>query len=155
MLKNENNDDLISRKVNEEYIYFIQLWRELTDSRTLDSYQAKLLYIISAFKELIEVIKNTLNSSYSTDHNIEACKDELSDLVSGDLILKKHYPDLQKIIIKQLHISSKQFYEEPLFISSSPKAMSYPPRYPLLTVSPLPPFGDPSSILLRNLHISL
>lgn len=112
MLKNENNDDLISRNVNEEYIYFIQLWRELTDSRTLDSYQAKLLYIISAFKELIEVIKNTLNSSYSTDHNIEACKDELSDLVSGDLILKKHYPDLQKIIIKQLHISSKQTNEK-------------------------------------------
>ena len=47
------------------------------------------------------------------------------------------------------------FFWGGLFISSSPKAMSYPPRYPLLTVSPLPPFGDPSSILLRNLHISL
>lgn len=42
MVKGSNNIDLQQKNVDSKYFYFFQLWQELTDSRTLDSYQFKI-----------------------------------------------------------------------------------------------------------------
>lgn len=50
MKKKLNNDDLDERDVDTKYYLFYQIWSELTDEKTLDTYQFKIMNTISALE---------------------------------------------------------------------------------------------------------
>ena len=67
MLKRNNNADLIKLEIDEMYHLLYQTWKELTDRRTIGSYQYKIMNSISALRELYDVIGLTLDGTYSTN----------------------------------------------------------------------------------------
>lgn len=58
MLQASNNSKLALRGINEEFYLFYQVWQELLEQRTLDTYQYKVLYSLKAIEELISVLEN-------------------------------------------------------------------------------------------------
>ncbi len=52
MTKNCNDLDLTGNGVDSKFILFYQLWKELTDKRTLDSYQFRVMNTLSVLEEL-------------------------------------------------------------------------------------------------------
>ncbi len=52
MTKNCNDLDLTGNGVDSKSILFYQLWKELTDKRTLDSYQFRVMNTLSVLEEL-------------------------------------------------------------------------------------------------------
>ena len=103
MLKNENNAELQSQQIDDKYIFLFQLWRELTSSFTLDSYQYRLMNTISALEELSSVIKHTLDGSYNSDHNITDCKRELLSIIEKDILLQTDYPNEYRLLLNKMH----------------------------------------------------
>ena len=59
MVKKDLNSDLKHKGVEEKYYFFLQLWHELLDQRTLDIYQYRLFNTYSALNELVSVIDKT------------------------------------------------------------------------------------------------
>lgn len=102
MLKDKNNDKLLSRGVNEQYHLFYQLWLELLNLKTLDTYQYRVLYSIKALNELITVIDNRLNGFYQTNDNIQVCQKECLELVKNDYIIRKNYIHEYSLLLKHL-----------------------------------------------------
>ena len=43
MLSNENNEKLHLKKIDIEFMFFYQRWREMLDNRTLDMYKYDIL----------------------------------------------------------------------------------------------------------------
>lgn len=109
MLKDKNNDKLQVRGIENQFFLFYQLWLELVNVKTLDTYQYKVLYSIKAMDELVEVIENRLNGFYSTNHNIKACREETLEIVKNDLILRKYYSHQYNVLLSYLGKS----YEKP------------------------------------------
>lgn len=109
MLKDKNNDKLQARGIENQFFLFYQLWLELVNVKTLDTYQYKVLYSIKAMDELVEVIENRLNGFYSTNHNIKACREETLEIVKNDLILRKYYSHQYNVLLSYLGKS----YEKP------------------------------------------
>ena len=109
MLKDKNNDKLQARGIENQFFLFYQLWLELVNAKTLDTYQYKVLYSIKAMDELVEVIENRLNGFYSTNHNIKACREETLEIVKNDLVLKEHYGHQYRVLLSCLGKS----YEKP------------------------------------------
>ena len=77
MKKSFNNVDLNEKNVDPKYFLFYQLWLELTDEKTLDTYQFKIMNTISALEELKKVLVQRLNRYHSDNKNIEECSKEL------------------------------------------------------------------------------
>lgn len=102
MNKNENDLDLKNKGIAEKYIFFYQLWRELTSPQTIDSYQFKLMDTFTGIEELIDVLNKTIDGTYTSDHNIAECKDELTELVKDDKILWNYYSSLQTNLLRCL-----------------------------------------------------
>ena len=46
MLKECNNQDLDRNEISGKYYLFFQVWKELTERKTLDSYQYRIIQII-------------------------------------------------------------------------------------------------------------
>ena len=78
MKKNFNNADLIRKNVNSKYFLFYQLWLELTDEKTLDTYQFKIMVtvqnpfrFVSSYcaKQRIEKTFSALICCYFVDKN--------------------------------------------------------------------------------------
>ena len=72
------------------HYFFVQLWHELLDQRTLDIYQYKLLNSYSSLCELITVIDKTRSGIFTTSHNITACVDECAQIIKNDIILQNN-----------------------------------------------------------------
>ena len=47
MLKGTNNEKLIGSGLKEEHLLFYQIWKELTESKTFDTYQYKSVNILN------------------------------------------------------------------------------------------------------------
>lgn len=107
MVKGSNNIDLQQKNVDSKYFYFFQLWQELTDSRTLDSYQFKIMNLLSILEETCDVINKFLDGAYKTTHNIDACRIEAISFVNHDIILEKYYKPIQISLLKILKTSPK------------------------------------------------
>ena len=60
MIKKDLNCDLQRKGVERKYFFFLQLWHELLDQRTLDIYQYRLFNTYSALNELVSVINKDL-----------------------------------------------------------------------------------------------
>ena len=107
MIKGSNNIDLQQKDVDSKYFYFFQLWQELTDSRTLDSYQFKIMNLLSILEETCDVINKFLDGAHKTTHNIDACRIEAISFINHDIILEKYYKTIQISLLKILKTSPK------------------------------------------------
>ena len=69
-MKKKWNDNDLSAKYNDKFIYFVQLWGELLEARTIDIYQHNILNVFLALKELLVVTENTLNGTYTSSRTV-------------------------------------------------------------------------------------
>lgn len=104
MKKSFNNVDLNEKNVDPKYFLFYQLWLELTDEKTLDTYQFKIMNTISALEELKKVLIQRLNRHHSDNKNIEECSKELLQLVGRDYVLKEQYPIIKNRLLSHLSL---------------------------------------------------
>lgn len=91
MLKNMNNDVLAEKSICENYYLFYQIWKELTDRRTLDSYQFRVMNSISILTELNNIILFQLEGAPKQNHHIKECCLEAQEIIQSDVIIKKHF----------------------------------------------------------------
>lgn len=102
MLKNYLNANLSESGVQEKYFLFFQVWKELTEARTFDSYQFKSFNIINGLEELIHNIDNYLSQNVPTTHSIEAVNQELTKAVGTDYVLTSKFPSLKNQLLTNL-----------------------------------------------------
>lgn len=76
MKSNTNDRELIGKNIDDKYILLYQVWKELTDFRTLDSYQYRIMNTLSAMNELADVLNSRLSRMHNSNHNIDECKAE-------------------------------------------------------------------------------
>ena len=105
MIKKDLNADLLNKEVDPKYVFFVQLWHELLNIRTLDTYQYKLLNSYSALCELITVIDKTIAGIFISPHNILDCVAECAQIIKNDEILiisrlGKHQFATRKTVIR-------------------------------------------------------
>ena len=106
MNKKINDRDLIDdKRVDEKYIVLFQVWKELTDNRTLDSYQYRVMNTLSAIKELVDVLNNSLLNIYKSNANVEECTQETKNIIKSDDVLKKYFFVCWKTLLE--HLSQK------------------------------------------------
>ena len=105
MVKNCNNADLAENNVDSKYYLLYQLWKELTATKTLDTYQFRLMNTLSALNELEKVINQRLNRSHKDNHNIDDCKSETLEIIRDDLTLQEYYPVVRTRLLS--HLSEK------------------------------------------------
>ena len=105
MVKRCNNADLAENHVHPKYYLMYQLWKELTEKKTLDTYQFRLMNSISALKELAKVIHQRLNGYQNSNHNIDECKSETLEIIKADMIMHRYYPVVRTRLLS--HLSGK------------------------------------------------
>ena len=105
MKSRTNDEELLKRNIDEKYIVLYQVWKELTDYRTIDSYQYRIMNSLSAIRELVDVLNCRLNRIHSTNHNVNECKSETLDIIKEDPILKKHYFTFWNVLVSHLGMS--------------------------------------------------
>lgn len=105
-MKSSTNDrELIGKNIDDKYILLYQVWKELTDFRTLDSYQYRIMNTLSAMNELADVLNSRLNRMHNSNHNIDECKAETMSIVKADPVFKNNYLMYWNSIID--HLSGK------------------------------------------------
>lgn len=105
-MKNNTNDrELLQRDIDEKYLVLYQVWKELTDFRTLDSYQYRIMNSLSAISELVDVLNNRLRRVHTSNHNINECKAETMGIIKADPVLKKYYFTYWNALISHLAAS--------------------------------------------------
>lgn len=98
MLKECNDAKLIAAGLNPKFVLFYQSWRELTETKTFDTYQYKSINIINGLAEVIHNISTYLDGITKTDHAIKSSCAELNSLVGRDTVLRTKFPSIQRRI---------------------------------------------------------
>ena len=105
-MKNDTNDvALLQKNIDEKYLVLYQVWKELTDFRTLDSYQYRIMNSLSSISELVDVLNNRLRRVHTSNHNIIECKAETMGIIKDDPVLKKYYYTYWNALISHLATS--------------------------------------------------
>lgn len=91
MISNANDRKLLSDGVSDEYILFFQLWKELTYEKTMDSYQFRVMNILSVIDELSRVIQQKLGGLVKTSHNVQECRQEAIDIIKRDPVMNRRF----------------------------------------------------------------
>lgn len=94
MLSGNNDSTLTAKNVASQVIPFYQIWQELVHTQTLDVYQYRVLTSLSALEEFSSVIVKTQQGLFTSDANIEACREETLDILNKDKVLEKHQKPL-------------------------------------------------------------
>ena len=102
MIKDYTNLTLENRGINSKYFLVCQLWRELTDKRTFDSYQFKSVNVISGIAELLHNIDAYLDKSVPTTHLIVSSSEELVSIVNSDPVMRKSFPTIRNRLLALL-----------------------------------------------------
>jgi len=105
MVKNCNNGNLAMKNIDEKYYLFYQVWKELTETKTLHSYQFRIMNTFSSLKELVLVIDQRLNRYHNSNHNIDECKKETLNIVKNDSVIEEVYPIIWRRLVS--HLSEK------------------------------------------------
>ena len=116
MLAGFNDRQLTRFKgINDEYIFFVQRWAEILESKTLDMYQYNILNSCVACDELFDVVEKTMAGLFTSRQNVDDCKAEALCLVKDDFVLQKHNRPLQTTLLRILgsKIDSKSKAEAP------------------------------------------
>lgn len=91
------------RYVSASYVFFIQRWYEILETKTLDMYQYNILNTCVACDELSDVIDKTLSGLLTSRQNVDDCKAEAVALVKEDFVLGKHNRHLQTTLLRILN----------------------------------------------------
>lgn len=102
MIKNYNNRELSNNGIDEKNHLFYQVWKELTDKRTFDSYQYKLFNVVDGTKELIHNIERFLENMVLTTHSIDSVKNELMKEINRDIVLRSKFHSLRNCMLSTL-----------------------------------------------------
>ena len=102
MIKNYNNEDLEKKQVNSTYFLFCQAWKELTEDKTLDSYQFKSFNVINALDELLHNINNYLCNIVSNTYLIDSTVAELISCIKRDYVINRNFLDLRNRLLDVL-----------------------------------------------------
>lgn len=109
MLKNYNDSYFINRGITEKgSIFFLQRWLEIFEPKTLDTYQYSITNVVVGMREYLEVIDKTIDGTFTSIDNVDACKKELLRTFNDDDIIKKHMPGLSDRIRNHLGITIKK-----------------------------------------------
>lgn len=107
-----NNDRALTmyKHVNDAFVFFLQRWREILESKTLDMYQYNLLNSCVACDEYYDVIVKTMEGIFTSRQNVDDCKAEAFLLVKNAFILEKYNRPLKYTLVRVLNskIESKQ-----------------------------------------------
>lgn len=121
MIKKYNNYNLAQKGIARKYYLFCQVWKELTEPKTLDSYQFRVMNVLTALREVETVIEQRINHFCNTDHNIDECKKEAHGIIKSDSILQSAYPNIRGRLLA--HLSEKTETD------AQKKALHYQVRY--------------------------
>lgn len=102
MLKGTNNEKLIGSGLKEEHLLFYQIWKELTESKTFDTYQYKSVNILNGICELVHDIESYLDGNTHTMHTIDAMREELLALIKRDSVMVGEFPSLRNRLLQSL-----------------------------------------------------
>ena len=108
MLWGSNDEALVNRGVNQAFVPFYQRWQELLNKKTLDIYQYKIMTSLSAMKEMVQVIKKTQDGLFTTNANVESCRQELLFILGQDKIMEKYYGAILNQLRNALRNCSKK-----------------------------------------------
>lgn len=81
---------------------FIQLWCELFNPDTIDTYRVRVMNAQAIITELEEVITDVINETVSHLINVEFVAKEADRILSRDLICQKHYKSETDFAIKYI-----------------------------------------------------
>lgn len=98
-----NNNDLKKQGVDEKYWLFCQVWTELTNKKTFDSYQYKSLNTINGIQELIHNLENYLNNTGMSVHSVKSVGEELAKHIKRDYVLKKYFVNIKNRMLETLN----------------------------------------------------
>ena len=103
MRKGSNNDILSNRlQMDRKYYLLYQVWTELTEHRTMDSYQYRVMNVLSILQELTEVIDLQLKNITKGSNNLNECRLEACSIIRQDIVLNSHYVNIRKILLSHL-----------------------------------------------------
>lgn len=102
MIKGYNNSSLESLNVDSKYYLFCQVWKELTESKTFDSYQFKSFNIVNGLGELKHNLTNYLDNVVPTTHLITSVIEELIKTIKRDYVLANRFPDIKNQLLVNL-----------------------------------------------------
>ena len=103
MISNANDEKLILEGVSEDYIFFYQLWKELTYEKTMDSYQFRVMNILSVMDELSRVVQQRLGGLVKTSHNVQECRQEAIDIIRKDPVMKRRFSSIKGRMLSHLN----------------------------------------------------
>ena len=102
MLAKTNDDNLNISGMDPKLYLFYQVWKELTDRRTIDSYQYRIMNTLSILDELNAVIGLKLSGATTTNHNVDDCRCEAASIIKSDSVLKKYNNPLWRSLLSHL-----------------------------------------------------
>lgn len=102
MIKQYDDNKLASFGIEQKKFLFCQVWKELTDKRTFDSYQYKLFNVVDGTKELIHNIERFLENLVTTTHSIDAVTGELIKEIKRDYVLLNKFNGLKNSMLSTL-----------------------------------------------------
>lgn len=102
MIKSYNNSELSNDGIDEKNYLFYQVWKELTNKKTFDSYQYKMFNVVDGTKELIHNIERFLENMVITTHSIDSVKCELMKEINRDIVLRDNFYNLKNCMLKTL-----------------------------------------------------
>lgn len=103
MLAKANDENLAILGIDPKYYLFYQAWKELTDRRTIDSYQYRIMNTLSILDELNAVIGLRLSGATTTNHNVDDCRCEAASIIKKDSVLRKHNNPLWRSLLSHLN----------------------------------------------------
>lgn len=107
MLKKCNDAWLLDLHVPEKYLFFYQVWGEVTEPRTLSTYQYRLMNTLSILSELLDILSMAQQNIYAVGKELEACLGEARSIIEQDFVLKERCPKPLKVLQSALSQNPK------------------------------------------------
>ena len=102
MLRGITNQELTKAGLKESHLLFYQIWKELTEAKTFDTYQYKSTNILNGIQELIHNIDAYLEGIAYTTHSLNAVREELLSLFHRDIVITEEFPAIKNCFVKSL-----------------------------------------------------
>lgn len=102
MIKGYNDEDLKKKSVDSKYFLFCQVWKELTEAKTLDSYQYKTFNTINGLEELAHNINNYILGFVNNTLTIDSTIQETILCVKTDYVLNTRYKSIKSRLLDAL-----------------------------------------------------
>lgn len=99
-----SNDDFLKRRfsIDDKNILFYQVWKELTNDKTIDTYQFHMMNTLSAIQELDSIIDQRLGGFINNDYSVNECREKLLRIAADDGVLKEFYPIIHNMLLDHL-----------------------------------------------------